>query len=137
MMERFRQERQILASLQHPNIVSLLDGGTTEEGLPYLVMDYIEGERIDRYCESRSLPIAKRVELFRTLCSAVQFAHQNLIIHRDIKPNNILVTADGVPHLFDFGVASVLGAAPGIPRTRAALPLLTLAYSGRAGALGE
>ena len=137
MIERFRQERQILASLQHPNIVRLLDGGTTEEGLPYLVMDYIEGERIDRYCASRSLPIAKRVELFRTLCSAVQFAHQNLIIHRDIKPNNILVSADGVPHLFDFGVAKLLVADAVIPQTRAGLQLITLDYASPEQVLGE
>lgn len=137
MIERFRQERQILASLQHPNIVRLLDGGTTEEGLPYLVMDYIEGERIDRYCASRSLPIAKRLELFRTLCSAVQFAHQNLVIHRDIKPNNILVSAAGVPHLFDFGVAKLLVADAAVPQTRAGLQLITLDYASPEQVLGE
>src|SRR5216684_2246000 len=134
---RFRNERQTLAALDHPNIVRLLDGGTTEEGLPYLVMDYVEGQRIDRYCASRSLPIAKRVELFRTLCSAVQFAHQNLIIHRDIKPNNILVSADGVPHLFDFGVAKLLVADAVIPQTRAGLQLITLDYASPEQVLGE
>src|SRR5262249_1971293 len=82
LLERFRQERQILANLQHPNIVRLLDGGATADGMPYLVMDYIEGVRVDRYCAEHQLSIAERLKLFRTLCAAVQFAHQNLIVHR-------------------------------------------------------
>jgi eukaryotic-like serine/threonine-protein kinase len=137
MTERFRQERQILANLRHPNIVRLLDGGTTEEGLPYLVMDYIEGERIDRYCEARSLAIAERLKLFRTLCAAVHFAHQNLIIHRDIKPNNILVTRDGLPQLFDFGVAKLLVTEGPLPHTRVGVRLMTLDYASPEQVLGK
>ncbi len=139
MIERFRQERQILANLQHPNIVRLLDGGTTEEGLLYLVMDYIEGERIDRYCQAHALSIPDRLRLFRTLCAAVQFAHQNLIIHRDIKPNNILVTRDGVPQLFDFGVAKLLVSDAGetLPHTRAGIRLMTPDYASPEQVLGR
>jgi len=108
LVERFRAERQILALLDHPNIARLLDGGTTSDGLPYLVMEYIDGVPIDHYCGERLLSIEKRIELFRQVCSAVQYAHQNLVVHRDIKPSNILVTADGVPHLLDFGIAKLL-----------------------------
>jgi non-specific serine/threonine protein kinase/serine/threonine-protein kinase len=138
MIERFRQERQILANLQHPNIVRLLDGGATDEGLPYLVMDYLEGERIDRYCQAKALSIPERLKLFRTLCAAVQFAHQNLIIHRDIKPNNILVTRDGVPQLLDFGVAKLLAAdaAAAAPHTGTGIRLMTLNYASPEQVLG-
>ncbi|MBI3475815.1 MAG: protein kinase [Acidobacteria bacterium] len=108
VQERFRNERQILASLDHPNIARLLDGGTTEDGVPYLVMELIEGVRIDLYCDELSLPITDRLKLFRQVCSAVQFAHQRLVIHRDIKPSNILVTKEGVPKLLDFGIAKIL-----------------------------
>lgn len=106
--ERFRNERQILASLHHPNIAQLLDGGTTEEGVPYLVMELIEGEPIDAYCNARGLRIADRLQLFRLVCGAVHYAHQHLVIHRDIKPGNILVTNDGVPKLLDFGIAKLV-----------------------------
>jgi eukaryotic-like serine/threonine-protein kinase len=112
---RFRTERQILATFNHPNIAQLLDGGTTEEGLPYLVMEYIEGLPIDVYCARNRLSTAQRLRLFVHVCAAVQCAHQYLIVHRDIKPSNILVTADGVPKLLDFGIAKLLdtaGAAP-------------------------
>lgn len=105
---RFRAERQILANLDHPNIARLLDGGATEEGLPYLVMEYIEGLPIDQYCDERSLSTTERLKLFRVSCSAVQYAHQNLVIHRDIKPSNILVTEGGTPKLLDFGIAKIL-----------------------------
>jgi eukaryotic-like serine/threonine-protein kinase len=105
---RFRNERQTLAALEHPNIVRLLDGGTTEDGLPYLVMDYVEGIAIDEYCDSRKLSTSERLTLFRTICGAVQYAHQNLIVHRDLKPANILVTSEGVPKLLDFGIAKLL-----------------------------
>jgi serine/threonine-protein kinase len=108
MIQRFRAERQILASLDHPNITRLLDGGITEDGLQYLVMEYIEGEAIDQYCQKRNLGIAERLTLFLQVCAAVHYAHQNLIIHRDIKPSNILVTAEGVPRLLDFGIAKLL-----------------------------
>jgi serine/threonine protein kinase/TolA-binding protein len=104
---RFRAERQILASLNHQNIARLLDAGQTANQ-PYLVMEYIHGEAVDRYCDSQQLGVRKRLELFLSVCSAVQYAHQNLIVHRDLKPANILVTNDGVPKLLDFGIAKLL-----------------------------
>ncbi len=107
---RFRHERQILAGLQHPNIARLLDGGATKEGTPYLVMEFVEGERIDHYCNSRQLNIKQRLNLFHKVCKAVSYAHRNLIVHRDLKPANILVTAEGEPVLLDFGIAKLLDA---------------------------
>jgi eukaryotic-like serine/threonine-protein kinase len=103
-------ERQILANLHHPNIARLFDGGTTADGTPYLVMEYIDGLPIDEYCDGRRLTVNERLELFRKICSAVHYAHQNLVVHRDIKPTNILVTADGTPKLLDFGIAKLLDA---------------------------
>jgi len=108
LCRRFRSERQTLAALDHPNIVKLLDGGSTEEGLPYLVMDYVDGQPIDTYCDQHQLTVEDRLKLFRTVCGAVEHAHQNRIIHRDLKPSNILVTADGSPRLLDFGIAKLL-----------------------------
>ena len=108
LVRRFHNERQTLAVLDHPNIVRLLDGGTTPEGCPYLVMDYVDGQTIDNYCDARKLGIRERLQLFREVCGAVQYAHQNLIVHRDLKPANILVTSDGIPKLLDFGVARLL-----------------------------
>lgn len=105
---RFSRERRILATLDHPNIAQLLDGGATDEGVPYLVMEYVTGERIDRWCDARRLTIPQRLDLFRHVCSAVQFAHTRLVVHRDLKPGNILVTDDGVVKLLDFGVAKLL-----------------------------
>lgn len=107
-VERFRNERQILAGLEHPNIARLLDGGITEEGLPYVVLEFVAGMPIDEYCARHDLPIVDRLKLFRTVCSAVQYAHQNLVVHRDLKPGNILVTEDGIPKLVDFGIAKIL-----------------------------
>jgi len=107
-LERFRRERQILAALQHPNIAQLLDGGVSDSGEPYLVMEYVEGVAIDEYCSTRNLNTRARVALFRQVCSAVEAAHRALIVHRDIKPNNILVTPTGVPMLLDFGAARQL-----------------------------
>ena len=109
VIARFRNERQILANLEHPNIARLLDGGTSTEGVPYLVMELIEGESILHYCDRNSLDLAARLGLFLQVCSAVQFAHQRLVIHRDIKPGNILVTMDGTPKLLDFGISTILG----------------------------
>ena len=105
---RFRNERQILASLEHPYIASLIDGGTTPEGLPYFAMEYVEGQTIVEYSEAHKLDTTARLQLFRKICTAVQYAHQNLIIHRDIKPQNVLVAADGTPKLLDFGIAKLL-----------------------------
>lgn len=109
---RFQQERQILADLDHPHIARLLDGGTTPEGLPYFVMEYIEGRPITEYCDGNRLTIEARLELFIEVCGAVQYAHQHLVVHRDLKPGNILVTADGVPKLLDFGIARLLSPSP-------------------------
>ena len=103
----FRDERQILATLQHPNIARLMDGGTTEDGVPYLVMENVQGVPIDDYCTANALSLRQRVELFSTICGAVDVAHRNLIVHRDLKPNNILVSG-GVPKLLDFGIAKLL-----------------------------
>ena len=108
VVQRFLGERQTLAVLDHPNIVKLLDGGTSADGLIYLVMDYVEGMSITEYCDARRLTIPERLELFRTICGAVHYAHQNLIIHRDLKPANILVSATGTPKLLDFGIAKLL-----------------------------
>ena len=108
MLNRFRHERQILAALDHPNIAKLLDGGTTAQGLPYFVMDYVEGTRIDEYSDKSKLSVRERLKLFRNVCSAVQYVHQNLVVHRDLKPSNILVTAEGVPKLLDFGIAKLM-----------------------------
>ncbi len=107
---RLRTERQILAHLQHPNIARLLDGGRAPDGTPYLVMEYIDGEPIDVYCDRRRLPVAERIALVRTVCAAVHYAHQNLIVHRDLKPNNILITPSGEVKLLDFGIAKLLDA---------------------------
>ena len=107
-LNRFRNERQILATLDHPNITRLLDGGTTSDGTPYFVMELIDGLPIDEYCDLHHLSVNDRLQLFLQVCSAVQYAHQHLIIHRDIKPGNILVTGDGVPKLMDFGIAKIL-----------------------------
>src|SRR5689334_4927930 len=101
ILSRFRHERQILASLDHPNIARLLDGGTTEDGVPYLVMELVQGKPIDVYCDEHVLNITARLKLFAQVCSAVQYAHQRLVIHRDIKPTNILVNGEGVPKLLD------------------------------------
>jgi tetratricopeptide (TPR) repeat protein/predicted Ser/Thr protein kinase len=108
VVRHFRRERQILAGLDHPNIARLLDGGATEDGLPYLVMEYIQGQPLHSYCDSQKLPIVERLKIFQQVCSAVACAHRNLIVHRDLKPSNILVTAEGVPRLLDFGIAKLL-----------------------------
>lgn len=108
LVRRFLAERQILAGLDHPNIARLVDGGTTEQGQPYLVMDYVDGTPIDRYCREQSLDLDQRLALFARVCAAVAYAHENLVVHRDIKPGNILVTADGTPKLLDFGIAKLL-----------------------------
>jgi eukaryotic-like serine/threonine-protein kinase len=107
MLRRFRNERQTLAALDHTNVVRLLDGGTTEEGLPYLVIDYVEGAPIDQYCDHHCLSTNERLKLFCTVCAAVHYAHKNLVIHRDLKPDNILITSEGQPKLLDFGIAKL------------------------------
>jgi tetratricopeptide (TPR) repeat protein len=134
LVQRFRQERQILAALDHPNIARLLDGGTTNDGLPYLVMEYVDGTPIDDF--AKSLSIAEKLRLFLQLCDAVQYAHRNLVIHRDIKPANVLVTHDGVPKLLDFGIAKL--ASPETTRSDAtATRLMTPAYASPEQLLGR
>ncbi|MGD2116373.1 MAG: serine/threonine-protein kinase [Acidobacteriota bacterium] len=131
-LERFFRERQILATLDHPNIARLLDAGTTNAGLPYLVMEHVEGERLDTFCDARKLPVRERLKLFLDVCSAVQRAHQSLVIHRDLKPDNVLVDATGTPKLLDFGIAKLLegSTVPGDPRaTLTSLPPMTPAYA--------
>jgi len=132
VIHQFRHERQILAGFDHPNIARLLDGGSTADGSPYLVMELIDGERIDRYCDRLRLDTTARLRLFLQVCGAVQYAHQHLIIHRDLKPNNILVDRDGVPKLLDFGIAKILEPrdAPGsVEHTRSVLRALTPDYA--------
>jgi serine/threonine protein kinase len=130
VLARFRAERQILASLDHSNIARLVDGGSTEGGLPYLVMEYIDGQPIDAWADQRRLPVADRLRLFLQVCDAVAYAHHRGVIHRDIKPLNILVTPTGVPKLLDFGIAKVLGeGADDVTSTVTGLRLLTPEYA--------
>ena len=132
LLRRFYQERQLLARLNHPNIARLLDGGTTAEGMPYLVMEYIEGRPIDEYCDSCRLPITQRLELFRAVCAAVDAAHRALVVHCDLKPSNILVTSSGLPKLLDFGIARIvqLDSPEGAERTTTVpLTLMTPDYA--------
>lgn len=110
ILRRFRQERQILASLEHPYIARLLDGGTTDDGLPYFAMEYVDGKDLLTHCREKELSLPERLKIFREVCEAVFYAHQNLIVHRDLKPSNILITADGKPKLLDFGIAKLLEA---------------------------
>ncbi len=109
----FHRERQVLAGLEHPNIAHLLDGGNTEEGLPYFAMEFVEGLPIDRFCDEHELSTDDRLALFLEVCSAVSHAHRNLVVHRDLKPSNILVTSNGAPKLLDFGIAKLLAEGPG------------------------
>ena len=116
VVRRFRQEREILAMLDHPNIARLLDGGSTTNGLPYFVMDYVAGQPIDRYCDEGRLPVGERLKLFSTVCAAVEYAHQHGVVHRDLKPSNILVNQEGVVKLLDFGIAKLLNTEADKPR---------------------
>ncbi|HYA24430.1 MAG TPA: protein kinase [Terriglobales bacterium] len=139
-LARFRTERQILANLEHPNIARLLDGGATEDGLPYVVMELVEGLAIDEYCNAHRLSLAERLRMFRTVCQAVQYAHQHLVVHRDLKPANILVTADGTPKLLDFGIAKILddeSLPGGAEATISVLRMLTPEYASPEQVRGE
>ena len=130
-VERFRAERQILASLSHPNIARLYDGGVTDDGLPFLVLEYVEGQPIDRHCETHSLSTRARLDLFLKVAHAVQYAHDRSIVHRDLKPSNILVSADGVVKLLDFGLARMLeeGVTGEAPPTRTGHRWMTPEYA--------
>jgi len=129
VLERFRAERQILASLEHPNIARLLDGGASDDGQPYFVMEYIDGRRIDEYTHDGRLSIAARLQLWLQVSGAVSYAHQHLVVHRDIKPANILVTADGTPKLLDFGIARLLDPNVQATSTLTELRMLTPEYA--------
>ena len=135
-LERFKTERQILASLDHPNIARLLDGGAAPNGTPFVVIEYIDGEPITDYCRRHELSIRDRIRLFRKVCSAVQYSHQNLIVHRDLKPGNILVTKDGEPKLLDFGIAKLLDPAAS-SQTQTNARLMTPDYASPEQVRGE
>ncbi len=140
VLTRFKNERQILAGLDHPNLAKLLDGGTSEEGMPYFVMELIDGQPITRYCNQHDLSIRERLKLFMQVCSGVHYAHQHLIIHRDIKPGNILVTADGIPKLLDFGIAKIVDSGQSAGRSDATLTsfrILTPRYASPEQIKGE
>jgi len=139
---RFQNEGRLLAALNHPNIAGLLDGGVSASGYPYLLLEYVAGERLDHYCDNRKLGIAERLRLFRQICEAVDYAHQKQILHRDLKPDNILVTADGVVKLLDFGTAALMADSGNVTVTRARM--LTPRYASpeqlqgrRPGAAGD
>ena len=139
VLERFRRERQTLARLDHPGIARLLDGGATEDGLPYLVMEYVDGVPIDDYCDAQRLSTLDRLRLFRLTCAAVHYAHQNLVVHRDIKPSNILVDQDGRPKLLDFGIAKSIGTDPRgrLALTRTGARVMTPEYASPEQVRGE
>ena len=127
---RFQRERDILASLDHPSVARILDGGSTDDGLPYLVMEYVEGQPIDAYCDAQRLEVAERLRLFREVCTAVQYAHHNHVVHRDIKPANVFVTPDGAVKLLDFGIARLVRSGPDGPTlTQSDLLAMTPEYA--------
>ncbi|MDZ7670309.1 MAG: serine/threonine-protein kinase [Gammaproteobacteria bacterium] len=135
---RFLLERQILAQLEHPYIARLLDGGSTEDGLPYLVLEFVVGEPLDQYCDRLQLGVRERLQLFLKVLEAVSYAHRNLVVHRDLKPSNVLVTEDGLPKLLDFGIAKLLGGAieASAPETRPGMRTLTPEYASPEQLLG-
>jgi tetratricopeptide (TPR) repeat protein len=137
IVDRFHAERQTMAALSHPNIVALLDGGATDDGLPYLVMEHVEGVPLDEYCATRRLSVDEKLNLFLQICAAVEYAHRHLVVHCDLKPSNILVTADGTPKLLDFGIAKLLGpASPEMTLTSGQRPF-TLGYASPEQLLGK
>ena len=139
VLKRFAEERRILGSLSHPGIASLIDGGSTRDGRPFLALEYVEGERIDQWCDRHGLSLRKRVVLFLKVCAAMRHAHERMVIHRDIKPANILVTADGEPKLLDFGIARLLDQVGGVAGTHTMTMqrALTLAYASPEQVRGE
>ncbi len=137
VVRRFQQERRILARLDHPNIGRLLDGGTTPDGRPYFVMDLVQGENVMTYCRSHRLTLEARLRLFRKISSAVEYAHQNLIVHRDLKASNIVIDETGEPKLLDFGIAKLLESDLESAKTRTGLRPLTPSHSSPEQFLGE
>lgn len=136
ILERFKREREILAALNHPFIARLLDGGTTEDGVPFFVMEYVEGVPVDEYCQTKNLSQKEKLELFRKICTAVSFAHQKLVVHRDLKPSNILVNESGEPKLLDFGIARLLNTIDA-NATQTNMRVLTPAYASPEQLRGE
>jgi eukaryotic-like serine/threonine-protein kinase len=140
ILERFYNERQILAALDHPNIARLIDGGITGDGLPYFIMEYVDGKTITEYCDQKQATLSERLHLFAKVCEAVQYAHNKLIVHRDIKPSNVLVTADGVVKLLDFGIAKMLTRDESIEAltvTSVTFPVMTPEYASPEQIKGE
>jgi len=139
VLRHFRNERQILAGFDHPNIARLFDGGTTDDGLPYFVMEYVEGLPINEYCAAHKVSLVERLKLFREVCAAVSYAHRHTVIHRDIKMSNILVTSDGTPKLLDFGIAKILqpGAGPEVLMTMTGVRPMTPEYASPEQVRGE
>src|SRR5215471_137349 len=140
IIRRFHRERQILAGLSHANVTALLDGGTTADGRPYFVMEYVEGQPVTEFCDAHHLTIRQRLEMFREICGAVQYAHQNLVVHRDLKPGNILIKRDGVPKLLDFGIAKILNlevTSGTLEMTAAATRIMTPEYASPEQVRGE
>jgi serine/threonine protein kinase len=134
--DRLHYEREVLGKLEHNNIARLLDGGASADGVPYLVMEYVDGLAIDRYCRERLLTVASRLELFLGVCEAVSYAHRNGVVHCDLKPGNILVTGEGTPKLLDFGIAKLLDPAREC-RCSSALRMMTPQYASPEQARGE
>jgi len=138
IIKRFKIEQQTLAGLNHSNIARIIDGGAAENGLSYFVMELIEGRRIDTYCKDKELSVTEKLKLFQKVCSAIQYAHQNLVVHRDIKPGNIFVTADGTPKLLDFGIAKLLDSSSEQANlTRTGLRVMTLEYASPEQLMGK
>jgi serine/threonine protein kinase len=140
ILRRFRRERQILAALRHPYIALLLNGGSTEDNLPYFIMEYIEGEPLYRFCDDQKLNIRKRLRLFQKICEAVAYAHEKKIVHRDLKPSNVLVKRDATPKLLDFGIAKVLDSEidlTTIDPTQTAMRMMTPEYASPEQIKGE
>lgn len=137
ILRRFDNERQVLAGLEHPNIARLLDGGVTEDGVPYIVMEHVDGLAIDAFCRERGLSVGARLRLFASVCTAVHYAHQHLVVHRDLKPGNILVTSDGVVKLLDFGIAKVLADSGSSDLTRSEIRVMTPRYASPEQIRGE
>jgi tetratricopeptide (TPR) repeat protein len=130
VLRRFERERALLASLEHPSIARLYDGGSTSDGRPYLVMEFVDGLPLDAWCARHGVTLAQKLDLFTRVCDAVEFAHQRLVVHRDLKPQNVLVTAEGTPKLLDFGIAKVLASeSEGSTRTQTELRMLTPQYA--------
>lgn len=136
-LSRFLSERRILARLHHRYIAQLIDGGTTDEGIPYLIMEYVEGLPLLDYCQQKNLDLRARLEIFQNICSAVQYAHQHLVIHRDLKPSNILVTEDHSPKLLDFGISKLVSQDGDEMQTQTEFRALTPAYASPEQIRGE